>query len=337
MKPVNWVTMGRRGNSTSSSFGIQNFLYQLADIKTPSSKYFLLFLVAYVLIVGPINYFILRWKRKVDLAWLTIPAVVVIFTIVSITVAQVSRGGDNIAADVSLVEFHQPEGFARSLGSLLIMPSSKQTAELLFDGGNTYVYDVASREGPNTSRPGDILSERQKDRVKLSVPMNTWTASLFQTRSVSEGRAPLISAAAPKATQSGSSVTIKNLGKFPMTRAVYLSSEGISEPFDLEASGQAEVALAAPQAMTFNTWYLAQLPSEGPEWQIFNELAFVLDYEIGGDRVFWRGFFDKETMEKNLKLLSRPLLLGFVEESPTHMTYDGDLKRHSKAFYVIHL
>ncbi|HVF88850.1 MAG TPA: hypothetical protein VNH22_02210 [Blastocatellia bacterium] len=337
MKPVNWITVGRRGNNSSSNFGIQNYLYQLADIKPPSSKYFLIFLIAYVLIVGPINYFVLRWKRKVDLAWLTIPAVVLIFTVVSITVAQVSRGGSNVAADVSLVEFHQPEGLARALGSLLIMPSSKQTAELVFDGGDTYVTDVRDQNGPSTSMSDELQVEREKDRLRLSVPLNTWTAAVFQTRSVSEGRAPLISATPAKGPQGSPSVTIRNLGKLPITRAVYLSPEGISETFDLGAEDQAQVALSAPQSITFNTWYLAQLPGEGAEWQIFTELAFVLDREIGGDRVFWRGFFDKETMEKSLKLLERPMLLGFVEESPTRMTFEGGLKRNSKAFYVVHL
>ena len=337
MKPVNWTTTGRRGNNSSSNFGIQNFLYQLADIKPPSSKYFLLFLVAYILLVGPINYFVLRWKRKIDLAWLTIPAVVIVFTIVSITVAQVSRGGENISADVSLVELHQPEGLARSLGSLLFMPSFKHTAEMIFEGGDTYVADLRDRNTPSTSMPDDVVVEREQGRMKLRVPMSTWTASVFQTRSVSEGRAPLVSVATSKPAQGASSVTIRNLGKHPITRAVYLSPEGISEPFDVGAGDQAQVALKAPEAATFNTWYLAQLPGDGPEWQIFTELAFVLDREIGGDNVFLRGFFDRETMDKSLGQLTRPLLLGFIDESPMQMAYNGSLKRNSRAFYVVHL
>ncbi|HYP29275.1 MAG TPA: hypothetical protein VE262_21370 [Blastocatellia bacterium] len=337
MKPVNWITVGRRGNNSSSSFGIQNFLYQLADIKPPSSKYFLLFLIAYILLVGPINYFVLRWKRKIDLAWLTIPAVVIVFTIVSITVAQVSRGGENIAADVSLVEFHQPEGFARALGSLLFMPSYKQTAELIFEGGDTYVTDMRDRNGPSTAMPDDVVVEHEQDRLRLRMPMNTWTASIFQTRSVREGRAPLVSAASAKGAQGASSVTVKNLGNLPITRAVYLSPEGISELFDVGAGDQAQVPLKAPEAAAFNTWYLAQLPGESPEWQIFTELAFVLDREIGGDSVFLRGFFEREMMDKSLGQLKRPLLLGFIDESPTQMTYAGALKRSSKAFYVVHL
>ena len=63
----------------------------------------------------------------------------------------------------------------------------------------------------------------------------------------------------------------------------------------------------------------------------------MLDREIGGDRALTQGFFETQMMTDALKRLERPMLIGFVEQSPTEMEFKGSFKRRSKAFYVIHL
>src|SRR6185503_8114919 len=138
----NWITYGIRGPNVSNRWGVQSYLYRLAEIGPPSAKYVIFFLLFYALAVGPINYAVLKWKRKTDLAWLTIPAVVILFTLVSVTVAQMSRGGESLVADVSLVELHQRDGLANVSGGLLIMPASKGTQQVTFSGRETYASEV---------------------------------------------------------------------------------------------------------------------------------------------------------------------------------------------------
>ena len=180
---LNWITVGRRGASTSNRWGVQSLLFRLAQIAPPSPKYVLLFLLAYVLMLGPINYLVLRWKRKTDLAWLTIPAVVITFAAVSVTVAQIGRGGSSIVADSSLVELNQRDGIARVSSGLLMMPASKQTQEVTFDGRDTYVNDVYNgNQSSSVSAFGNIECERGQKAFTLRVPMTTWTSGLFQLR-----------------------------------------------------------------------------------------------------------------------------------------------------------
>lgn len=332
-KSVNWITRGMRQGNYSNDYGIHNYLYRLAEIEPPSSRYVLLFLLAYVVLVGPLNYLILRWRRKTDLAWLTIPAVVLLFTTVSVAVAQVSRGGRSIAADVSLVELHQNDGLARVTTGIMVMPTSKDTHDIRFAGHDTYASDMREDAGPGTSTVGEFVSKREAQHFTMSVPMNTWTSMVFQSRSIKEGAPALISLASASPT----SVTVKNLGGSPMTKAVLMTRDGITEPFDLGGGEQKQVALAQAEAATFASWYLKQLATTAHEAEIFEDLTFALDREIGGQPAFLKGFFEKETMPVSLKMLERPVMVGFVEGTPSEIDFSQRLKRTSRSFYVIHL
>lgn len=330
---ANWITFGIRGPNTSSRFGIQSYLYKLAEIGPPSAKYVIFFLVFYVLAVGPINYAVLRWRRKTDLGWLTIPAVVILFTIVSVTVAQMSRGGDSLVADVSLVELHQRDGLANVNTGLLIMPASKGTQQATFGGGSTYASDVYNgNQSSSASASGAIESEREQKQFTLRVPMTTWTSGLFQVRSVRESEPAIVSA-----SESGQKVLIKNLGDLQINKAVYISSAGVSDLFDISAGDQQSITLNNAPVLSFNTWYGNQLGQGNDDAEVFQEVSGVLDREIGGDRGISQGFFETQMMSDALKRLERPVLIGFVEHNPTDIGFKGAFKRRSKAFYLIHL
>jgi hypothetical protein len=331
-KHTNWITYGMRGQNVSSRWGAQGYLYHLAEIGPPSAKYVIFFLLFYVLAVGPINYAVLKWRRKTDLAWLTIPAVVILFTLVSVTVAQMSRGSQSLVADVSLVELHQRDGLANVTSGLLIMPASKGSQQVVFSGRDTYASDVYSNQSSSASASGAIESERGQKDFTVRVPMTTWTSGLFQVRSVRESEPAMISA-----SESGRAVTIKNLSAIDISKAVYLSPAGVSDLFDLAQRDQQPVALNTTPVSTFTTWYVNQLGQDSDEGDIFQEIAGLLDREIGGDRAINQGFFETQMMSDALKRLERPLLIGFVEKNPTEIGFKGSFKRRSKAFYIIHL
>jgi hypothetical protein len=332
-KHSNWITYGVRGQNVSSRWGVQGYLYKLAEIGPPSAKYVIFFLITYALAVGPLNYAILRWRKKTDLAWLTIPAVVIVFTLVSVTVAQMSRGSESLIADVSVVELNQRDGLANISGGLLIMPASKGNQQLTFSGRDTYASDVANgNQSSSASASGAIESERGQRDFTLRVPMSTWTSGLFQVRSVKEGESPLF-----YANESQQTVTIKNLGSGQISKAVYLSPAGVSDLFDIAPGSQQTIALTNPPNLSFTGWYGNQLGQDNDEGDVFREIAGMLDREIGGDRAIVQGFFETQMMSDALKRLERPLVIGFIEQSPADIAFKGSIKRRSKSFYVIHL
>lgn len=334
----NWITSRRRSNPRSSPSGVQDFLFALAKIEPPSASYFLLFLLMYILIVGPVNYFALRWMRRLELAWLTIPGVIVLFTIVSVTVAQVSRGGQTLSADLSLVEVHQQEGTSQVIGSLLVMPASKDTHEIAFEDRDTFLNssDVTMSMSSTTEAVETLRDQKQ---FRMRIPMKTWTANIFSLRSASEGARPLISIT--DHTADASSIKIKNLADVPITRAVYASAAGLSGLFDLAPGEEKEITLSAPKTapptIAFANWYSAQLIQSSDEAAIFDQLEDLLVSRVGGEHIFRNGFFEQVPLSGSLVMLERPLIVGFVEGSPHRMSFSGSLNQRSKSLYVIHL
>jgi hypothetical protein len=327
-----------RGNSRYVNSGIQNYLFDLAEIKPLSANYFLLFLLAYILAVGPINYVALRLTKKLDLAWITIPGVVLLFTGVSLTVAEMSRGGGTVAADVTLVELNQRDGISRSVGSLLIMPSSKGTQRITFDGENTFAIDTAGNSDSRPASSEQIEVERTPEGSALSVPMNTWTSGAFNILSMDETPSPMISIMDPPDPKAATpQVRIKNVSNTPVASAVYVSAEGLSDLFDLAAGEEKTIALNPPQPTTFSSWFRAKLVQGSAEDMIFDQIAHVLDREVGGQKALRQGFFNTAQMPDAVKLLERPLMLGFAEGTPIQMSLQNSPRRRSKSFYVIHL
>ena len=346
LRSRNWITMGQWSSSGTSRWGIQNVLFNLAEIRPTSTHYFLIFLALYVLAVGPINYLVLRWMRKTDLAWATIPAIVILFTAVSVTIAQVNSGADSVASDVSLVELHQRHGISRVTGGMLIRPTSKGTHDLTFDGAGTYVSDLAGGSLGSSSAVDNIESRHAGSRFTMRVPMDTGTAGIFQVRSVSENNGPLLvlnetgdAKVAPtaKIPAGKSNVILKNLGASRITNAIYVSAEGISDLFNLEAGEEKSVGVMPPGPGPLSAWYKTQLDPNSPEGAVFDGLEVVLDKEVGGERAFAQEFFRKPLMQDAIRMLEHPMVIGFVDSGPTKVTFDGSLRRRSRALYIVHL
>ena len=317
-----------RKPSASVSWNSQNFLFKLADIKPTSSNYFLFFLLFYVLAVGPINYFALKWMKKLDLAWVTIPAVVLLFTTASIIIAQTKRGG-TVASDMSFVELHQTAGVKEILTGLLIRPESKGTEEVKIEGRDSYAVD--STQGSQGMATGNMEAIRQPANYLLRVPTANMTAAVLEIRSISESKTPIVS----MREESNASVKIKNLSESPISYAVYVSSSGISDPFTLAAGEEKQVALTGPQGMRFRDWYANQLPADSDEAASMDGLWGAMTRGAAKNNTKLQGFFNDELMKGIYKDVEHPILVGFVDKSANPIEIASVSKRRSKAFYLI--
>src|SRR5690606_4919615 len=89
-----------------------------AGLRIPDVGWLLAFLVAYVVVVGPLTFVLLRRMRRTGLAWVAVPAVAILFTAVAFgagsslrsgsraahgTVVQTSPLGDRVVSYVGLV------------------------------------------------------------------------------------------------------------------------------------------------------------------------------------------------------------------------------------------
>jgi hypothetical protein len=322
-----WASRIRKPSATVS-WNSQNFLFKLADIKPTSSNYFLFFLLFYVIAVGPVNYFALKWMKKLDLAWVTIPAVVLLFTTASIIIAQTRRGG-TVSSDMSFVELHQTAGLKETLTGLLIRPESKGIEEVNIEGRDTYAAE--STQGAQGLTTGNWEATRQAGNYLLRVPTANMAAVVLQIRSISESKSPLVT----MREEGNATVRIKNLSESPINYAVYLSPAGMSDAFTIAAGEEKQIALNSPKANRFRDWYYNQLPADSDEADSLDGLWGAMTKGAAKNNTKLQGFFNDELMNPTYKDVEHPILLGFVDKYANTIEIDSIAKRRSKSFYLI--
>ncbi len=89
---------------------ITDILANIPGAGLPSPWRFTAFLCFYFLFLVPINYFVLKRMKRRELAWLTIPALILLFTVIGYAIGFRSRGSDTLLRQLSVVQ--QPNNSA---------------------------------------------------------------------------------------------------------------------------------------------------------------------------------------------------------------------------------
>jgi hypothetical protein len=95
------------------SLGISQYAGRFPDIAAPEIGGLFLLIILYLVVVGPLDYLLLRWLRRLEFTWFTFPAYVVLFTMFILVVggAFIQRAAHQREI---VVEDHYPEtGFLR--------------------------------------------------------------------------------------------------------------------------------------------------------------------------------------------------------------------------------
>jgi hypothetical protein len=71
--------------------------------KPPNVLNITILIVIYFIVVGPLNFYLLQKRRRVELAWLTIPLVVFAFSVGMYSVGVLTMGSENIERDFTLM------------------------------------------------------------------------------------------------------------------------------------------------------------------------------------------------------------------------------------------
>jgi hypothetical protein len=127
-------------------------LQNLPVLALPSVGVLTTLLIAYIILVGPVNYFVLRKLKKLDWGWLTIPALTLLFAVGAFGISNQLRGGDVILNQVSIVEFGT-DGKAREMETLVGMFSpTRGTFNLEIPAGGL-VIPIMNQFDPFSSNP----------------------------------------------------------------------------------------------------------------------------------------------------------------------------------------
>ncbi|MGH2380782.1 MAG: hypothetical protein ACRDG7_06125 [Candidatus Limnocylindria bacterium] len=78
-------------------------LSNLPSLEVPPAELLLVVIVAYILLIGPISYIVLRRMDRRELAWVTAPLLVVLFTACSFGIGNSMKGSEVIVNQISLI------------------------------------------------------------------------------------------------------------------------------------------------------------------------------------------------------------------------------------------
>ncbi len=81
-------------------------LGNLPSLQLPSLVLMAVLFLAYVVVVGPLNYFVLRRRRRLEWAWGTIPAITLVFSALTLGLGRNMRGQDLIVHEISVHEIY---------------------------------------------------------------------------------------------------------------------------------------------------------------------------------------------------------------------------------------
>jgi hypothetical protein len=161
-------------------------LSNLPSLDLPSIRGLGLLLVLYVLLVGPANYLLLRWRKRLDWAWVTIPLITVTFSAGAFGLGYALRGSDLVLNKIAVVEL-QPDGLASLRSYLGLFSPAQQSYEIEVQGGGLLAplspdLNPWGAGGANTAGEA-VFVQGEPSRVR-GLSVNQWSMQSFMTEGV---------------------------------------------------------------------------------------------------------------------------------------------------------
>lgn len=94
---------GTTGVTLSDDSNLVNATANLPSTTLPPTGGLLILLIAYIVLVGPVNYGVLRVLDRREWAWATVPALIGAFTVASFGYGVIARGSDVVVHEVAIV------------------------------------------------------------------------------------------------------------------------------------------------------------------------------------------------------------------------------------------
>src|SRR5205823_8656476 len=88
----------------SGVFDTAGSIFDLPGLELPRPLVIGLFLLLYIVIIGPVNFIVLRRLRRTELAWATVPALVILFAVGAYLLAYQSKGGQLVMVRANIYQ-----------------------------------------------------------------------------------------------------------------------------------------------------------------------------------------------------------------------------------------
>ncbi|MCX7044255.1 MAG: hypothetical protein NTX50_02050 [Candidatus Sumerlaeota bacterium] len=84
------------------------------DVSKPNLGLIGLALLSYFLVVGPVNFYVLTRKKRLEWGWITVPAIVLVFSVALYGIAYHTKGGEMVSRTFTLIQAQSGQAQARA-------------------------------------------------------------------------------------------------------------------------------------------------------------------------------------------------------------------------------
>ncbi len=131
-------------------------LNYLPSVGVPRMDHLFLLFLGYVILLGPVNYLVLRRLDRREWAWITMPALVVVFTVAAFVLGVVLRGTDVVINELGIVQ--GAAGTDRGMADVYvgIFSPARGAFDVRLPGG-AFVSAPSTDEGSGNALPLDVV------------------------------------------------------------------------------------------------------------------------------------------------------------------------------------
>lgn len=123
---------------------------QLPELALPPIGILLVYILGYILAVGPLNFLLLRRMRRADWAWFTIPATIMLFVGGTYIASLFIRGVRPQLLQINIVQMFEGETHAPTTANIAIFSPRRESFTLSMPA-QTLAHDQRAEFGPPTS------------------------------------------------------------------------------------------------------------------------------------------------------------------------------------------
>jgi hypothetical protein len=164
-----------------------SLFYALSNIPSldlPSIRGLSILLIIYILIVGPLNYLVLRRLKRMQLAWLTIPAITAVFTGAAFGIGYTMRGTDLVLNKISLIDARQ-DGDAAITSYMGLFSPRQQSYKVIVNGEGLISpmagYDSGGWGGTVPTTGGEMVFTQGQPSSVQGLTVNQWAMQSFMS------------------------------------------------------------------------------------------------------------------------------------------------------------
>ncbi len=145
------------------------------------------FLLFYLIVLVPVNYFVLKKMDRKEWAWGTIPALVLLFAAGTFAVGYAAKGGRVFVNRTALIETRAGRAEAAAVGEVGVFSPRRASYDIALPGANLAAAvplpQFSGRGGDTPSAGGAQFVETPAGVSLPDTPVNMWAMRAFETRS----------------------------------------------------------------------------------------------------------------------------------------------------------